>query len=76
MKLRTVPKGILVCVAVMVGVSYATREPDYSKISGLTFGTITEGQRSESRRSWGRGDLIASAAVLLAILAAYLYFTG
>jgi len=61
---------------VMVGVSYATREPDYAKIGGLTFGTITEGQRAESRHSWGKGDVIASVAVLLAILAAYLYFTG
>jgi len=66
----------LMCVVVMVGVSYATREPDYTQISGLTFGTTTEGQRSESRRSWGRGDIIASAVVLLAIVAAYLYFRG
>ncbi len=66
----------LVCVVVMVGVSYATREPVYSKISGLTFGTLTDAQRSESRRSWGWGDVVASVAVLVAILAAYLYFTG
>jgi SSS family solute:Na+ symporter len=55
---------LLVCVVVMVGVS------------GLTFETVTDAQRSESRRSWGRGDVIASVTVLLAILAAYLYFTG
>ncbi|UCG87734.1 MAG: sodium/solute symporter, partial [Gemmatimonadota bacterium] len=67
---------LVVCVAVMVGVSYATREPDYSKMDGLTFGTITDAQRSESRRSWGWRDITASVAVLLAILAAYLYFTG
>jgi SSS family solute:Na+ symporter len=66
----------LVCVAVMVGVSYATREPAYSKIGGLTFGTLTDDQRRESRGSWGWGDVAASAAVLAAILAAYLYFTG
>jgi SSS family solute:Na+ symporter len=66
----------LVCVVVMVGVSHATPEPDYGKISGLTFGTITDAQRSESRRSWRLGDVMASVAVLLAILAAYLYFTG
>ncbi len=67
---------LLVCVAVMVGVSYATREPDYVKISGLTFGTVTDQHRSESRRSWGKGDVIASVVVLVAILAVYLYFTG
>jgi len=67
---------LLVCATVMVGVSYATREPDYAKIGGLTFGTITEGQRAESRHSWGKWDVMASVAVLCAILAAYLYFTG
>lgn len=66
----------LVCVLVMVGVSYRTREPDYAAISGLTYGTITEEDRLESRRSWGWGEVAASAVVLLAILAAYLYFTG
>jgi SSS family solute:Na+ symporter len=67
---------LIVCVVVMVGVSHATREPDYATIDGLTFETVTDAQRSESRRSWGRGDVIASVTVLLAILAAYLYFTG
>jgi SSS family solute:Na+ symporter len=67
---------LLVCVVVMVGVSHVTREPDYATIDGLTFETVTDAQRSESRRSWGRGDVIASVTVLLAILAAYLYFTG
>jgi SSS family solute:Na+ symporter len=67
---------LLVCVVVMVGVSYATRPPDYAAISGLTFGTITDDHRLESRRSWDKGDVIASAVVLLAIIAAYLYFTG
>jgi SSS family solute:Na+ symporter len=66
----------LVCVAVMVGVSHATREPDYARISGLTFGTITDAQRSESRRSWAWNDVVASVAVLVAIVVAYLYFTG
>jgi SSS family solute:Na+ symporter len=66
----------VVCVVVMVGVSRATAAPDYAKISGLTFGTITDAQRSESRTSWRWTDVAASGAVLVAILAAYLYFTG
>ncbi len=67
---------LLVCGAVMVAVSYATGEPDYRKISGLTFGTISEAQRAETRRSWNAFDVLASGMVLGAIVAAYLYFTG
>jgi len=66
----------LVCVAAMVGVSYATRAPDYAAISGLTYGTITETHRRESRASWDNRDIIASALVMVAIILAYLYFTG
>jgi SSS family solute:Na+ symporter len=66
----------LVCVAAMVCVSYATRAPDYAAISGLTYGTITDEHRQESRASWDSRDLLASAAVMVAIVLAYLYFTG
>jgi solute:Na+ symporter, SSS family len=66
----------LVCMAVMVGVSYATAPPSLERISGLTFGTITAQQRRQSRASWAWRDVIASALVLAAIAAAYLYFTG
>ncbi len=66
----------LVCVGAMVAVSYATAEPDYAAISGLTYGTITDDHRRDSRGSWDKRDIIASAAVLVAIVAAYLYFTG
>jgi SSS family solute:Na+ symporter len=67
---------LLVCVAVMYVVSYMSEEPDYVKISGLTYGTVTAEDRAESRASWNKWDVIASAAILVAILAAYLYFTG
>jgi SSS family solute:Na+ symporter len=66
----------LVSVAAMVGVSYATSQPSYERISGLTFATVTEEHRRESRASWGRPDILGSAAVLIMILLAYLYFRG
>jgi SSS family solute:Na+ symporter len=66
----------LVSVAAMVGVSYATSEPSYDRISGLTFATATDEHRAESRASWSRRDVIGSAAVLILILMAYLYFRG
>jgi len=71
--------SVLICVvsaAVMVGVSYLTPPPSLDRISGLTFGTLTVEHRERSRASWGRTDVVLSALVLLAILTAYLYFTG
>jgi SSS family solute:Na+ symporter len=66
----------VVCVGVMIVVSYLTKEPSYAKITGLTYATRTSEDKLSSRASWGKGDVIASAVVLLLILAAYLYFTG
>jgi len=66
----------LVCVVVMIVVSYATAAPSYQKIQGLTYGTRTAEDRAKSRASWTYADLIASVAVLAIIAAAYLYFTG
>jgi SSS family solute:Na+ symporter len=66
----------LVSAAVMIIVSYATEAPDYQRISGLTYGTVTDEQRAESRRSYNWRDYAGSAAVLIAIILAYLYFNG
>jgi SSS family solute:Na+ symporter len=66
----------LICVIVMIVVSYVTAPPDDRKIVGLTYGTVTEEHRRESRASWDWRDIAASVVVLLVILAAYLYFNG
>ncbi len=66
----------IVCVVVMILISYMTEKPAYEKISGLTYGTLTPEHRRLSRESWSAGDIIASTLVLVLILAAYLYFTG
>jgi len=66
----------LVCIGVMVLVSYLTNEPAYDKINGLTYGTLTDEDRKASRATWNKWDVIASGAVLAAIIAAYLYFSG
>jgi SSS family solute:Na+ symporter len=64
----------LVCIAVMIVVSYLTEAPSYEKIKGLTYGTRTAEDRAKSRASWTYTDIIASALVLAIIIAAYLYF--
>jgi SSS family solute:Na+ symporter len=66
----------LVCVLVMIAVSYATEAPAEDRLTGLTYATVTDEHRLESRRSWGRTEVLASAVVVLLILAAYLYFNG
>ena len=67
---------LLVSGIVMFVVSYMTEEPSYSKISGLTYGTITDEHRKESRASWTFSDVASSVLVVVLILVAYLYFRG
>jgi SSS family solute:Na+ symporter len=66
----------LVSVLVMVGVSYATKEPNYVKIEGLTYGNVTPEQKRETRESWDWKDVLGTCIVLGMILAAYMYFNG
>ncbi len=66
----------VVSAATMLVVSYATPAPAEERLVGLTYATVTAEQRQQSRSSWSRGDVSASAIVLLLILAAYLYFRG
>ncbi len=64
------------CVVVAIAVSYLTEAPSPERIRGLTFATVTPEDRAKSRASWNRWDVLASALVLVLILAAYLYFSG
>jgi len=66
----------LVCIGVMVVVSYMTEKPAYDKIRGLTYATMTEEDHRQSRSSWGAKEVAASGLVLAIILMAYLSFTG
>lgn len=66
----------LVSVVVMIVVSYMTKAPSEDRIQGLTFGTISDEDRAKSRSSWNWLDVGASVLVLVAIVAAYLWFMG
>jgi len=66
----------VVCIIVMIAVSYATESPSYEKIKGLTYGTLTAEDRKISRASWNYRDVVLSVMLLAVIVAAYLYFTG
>jgi SSS family solute:Na+ symporter len=66
----------VVCVIVMIVVSYMTNVPSYEKITGLTYGTITAEDRKQSRASWTYRDVLLSILLMAIIIAIYLYFTG
>lgn len=65
----------LVCIAVMFGVSYMTSPPSYEKISGLTYGTLTEADKAESRASWNWVDVTLSVLLIVIIGFIYIYFS-
>ena len=66
----------VVCIIVFLVVSYATKPPDYAKISGLTFSTLSVQDRNENRASWNWKDVALSILMILCIIAIYMYFTG
>lgn len=66
----------IVSVVVLVGVSYATAAPPVEKLQGLSFATLSDEDRRRTRSSWNWLDVTGTLAVLVAIVAAYLYFTG
>ena len=66
----------IVCVLVMLAVSYATEQPDYEKINGLTYSTTSKDDKEASKASWTKVDVITSGLVMALILAMYIYFSG
>ncbi len=66
----------LVCIAVMFGVSYMTDPPKYEKISGLTYGTLTDEDKRMSRESWNWVDVSLSVLLVAIIGFIYIYFSG
>jgi SSS family solute:Na+ symporter len=66
----------IVSAVVMIAVSGLTAEPEYTRLKGLTYETVTTQDRRQSRASWGWREVTGSTAVLVGILGAYLYFNG
>ena len=66
----------VVCILVFIIVSYATKQPDYAKISGLTFSTMSAEDRRATRSTWNAKDVVLSLLLIALIIAIYTYFTG
>jgi SSS family solute:Na+ symporter len=66
----------IVCIIVFILVSYATKQPDYARITGLTFSTLTPEERRATRSTWSTKDVVLSVLLVAIIIAIYCYFTG
>ena len=66
----------VVCILVFIIVSYATKQPDYAKIRGLTYSTLTAEDRKAMRATWTTKDVVLSVLLIALIIAIYSYFTG
>ena len=66
----------IVCILVFIIVSYATKQPDYAKIGGLTYSTLTAEDKKAMRATWTTKDVLLSLLLIALIIAIYSYFTG
>lgn len=63
-------------VSLCIGVSLITAPPDYSRIRGLSFGTMSEDDKQELRNSFTPADLFFSVLLVALVAGILLYFTG
>ena len=64
----------VLCIVVIVVVSYMTDPPSKEKLSGLTYWTATEEHRKETRSTWNKWDVIHTVIILTLIVVFYIYF--
>ena len=66
----------LFCVILCLAVSFATPAPEYEKIKGLTFGSLTEEQKQANRNSYNAWDIAWSVLVIGIVIYVMTTFTG
>ena len=64
--------SVLLCISVAV----ATSPPNYEKIRGLSFGTLSREQKIENNESYDLVDLILSILLVIIVIGILSYFTG
>lgn len=65
-----------VSVGIIVVVSLLTPRPSEDRLTGLTYATLTDEDRRNTRASWNMWDVIHSCVVIGLIVAVYCYFNG
>jgi SSS family solute:Na+ symporter len=66
----------LFCVILCLAVSWFTPAPDYGKIKGLTFGSLSEEQKQANRNSYNAWDIAWSVLVIGIVIYVMTSFTG
>jgi len=66
----------VLCSGITIIVSLLSSKPPLEKLKGLTYGTLTEKNKADSRASWNYKDVIHSVIILAIVAMIMLYFTG
>ena len=66
----------LFSVALCISVSLATSPPDYKRISGLSFGTLTKDHKLENKGSYDTIDVVLSVVLVAIVIGILMYFTN
>ena len=64
--------SVLLCISV----SILTSPPNYTKISGLSYGTLSQNHRKENRESYDTVDIILSIILIIIVVSILSYFTA
>jgi len=65
----------LFSVIICITVSLAFSPPDYKRIIGLSFGTLTEEQKVEHKNSYDKIDILLSIVLIILVIGILAYFT-
>lgn len=63
-------------VALCIAVTLATSPPDYVRIKGLSFGTLSPEDRINSKDSYSTIDIVLSVLLVVIVIGILSYFTG
>ena len=66
----------LFSVVLCISVSLATSPPDYKRISGLSFGTLTKEHKLENKGSYDTIDVVLSVVLVSIVIGILMYFTN
>ncbi len=66
----------LFCLIFMVAVSLLTKAPDTEQIVNLTFGTITDAEKSKTKNSYSWVDVTVSVVIIFIVIGVMLFFNG